>query len=92
MPNKATISRLVYPNDGQSQQKMQLYLFIASPIIKTIDGNNLIAMELSKENTFCDGLEVIKNVSHFEHVVALESRGGKSGSKRKFASTLLVLK
>ncbi len=60
--------------------------------MKTIDGNNLITMELSKENTICDGLEVIRNVSHLEPIVALESRGGKSGSKGKSTSTLLMPK
>ncbi len=92
MPNKVIISRLTYPNDGQNQQKTQLDLPIALPIIKIIDGNNLITMELSKENTICDGLEVTRNVSHLEPIAGSKSKGGKSGSKGKSTSTLLVPK
>jgi hypothetical protein len=69
---------------------MQLDLPIASPIIKTIVGNNLIAMELLKENIVCDELEVTRNVSHLEPIVVLESRGGKSGSKGKPTFILLI--
>lgn len=49
-------------------------------------------MELSKENIGCDGLEVTRNVSHLEFVVASEFGGGKSGFKSKSTSTLLVPK
>jgi hypothetical protein len=62
------------------------------PIIKRTYGNNFIAMELSKENIGCDGLEVTRNVSHLEFVVASEFGGGKSGFKSKSTSTLLVPK
>ncbi len=38
-------------------------------------------MELSKENTGCDGLEVIRNVSHFESIAPSKSREVKVGLK-----------
>ncbi len=84
MPNKTHVSRLMYTNANQSQQKLQLdrpNVLLANEL--PTNGHNLRMKQLTKEQIRCDELEGTRNISQEHKGATLEFKRGKSGFKGK---------